>query len=88
MKPTMNMYMSVKCPGIQSNLKVAEFDEMIIHNYKKRDKQWSSNVTSPYTTTFAEGTIAKIYSHASSYFVKRIGKHMFQVMYDPHSKNF
>ena len=86
MKPTMNMDTSVKCLGIQSNLKVAELDEIIIQDYKKRNKQWSSNLTSSFTTTFAEGIIEKIYSNASSYSAKRIGKHQFQVTYDPHTQ--
>ena len=70
MKPTMNMDTSVKCLGIQSNLKVAELDEIIIQDYKKRNKQWSSNLTSSFTTTFAEGIIDKIYSNASSHSAK------------------
>ena len=86
MKPTMNMDTSVKCLGIQSNLKVAELDEIIIHDYKKKNKQWSSNLTSSFTTTFAEGIISKIYSHASSYSAKRIGIDLFEVTYDPHTQ--
>ena len=86
MKPTMNMDTSVKCLGIQSNLKVAELDEIIIHDYKKKNKQWSSNLTSSFTTTFAEGIISKIYSHASSYSAKRIGINLFEVTYDPHTQ--
>ena len=79
--PTMNLDTAANTLNIQQDIKAAELEEIIGHDYLKTNKLWSNYPTSSYTTSFAEGLIHMIVKRTPLYSVKRVGLQAFQVHY-------
>ena len=80
-KPTMNLDTAAKALNTQADLKAAELDERVIHEFQKPEKDWSSYPTAPYSTSTAEGNICHVMSRFRMYDCRRVGQDDFECKY-------
>ena len=75
----MNMDTSASAMRTQTEVKVAELNEMCFHDWDKKNKTWTNSPSSPYTTTFGEGLIYRVYRRTPLYVCVRVGLTTWQV---------
>jgi hypothetical protein len=80
-KPTMDMDTSAKMINTQTDIKVAELEEMTYRDVHFRYKRWSQLPTAPYTVTNAQGILNKMMSRIPFYEAKMVDVRIFQVFY-------
>jgi hypothetical protein len=87
---TMGVDTSSKAMNTQTNITVAESEELIFHEATRTHKKWSSLPTAPYVVTVAEGLLNHMMSRQKLYHAKLIARvincHVFQVVYDGHGQ--
>ena len=87
-KATMNLDLSAKTLNTQTNLRVAECDDIIYQEATHTHKKWSSLPTSQFTVTVAEGIIQAMMSRRCEYSAKLVSRKestsVFQVSYNNH----
>ena len=81
MKPTMDFDTSATTINTQTDIKVAELEEIIYRKVYSRHKRWSQLPTSPYTVSHAEGLLNNTMSCIPLYEAKIIKIGVFQVTY-------
>lgn len=82
----MNLDTAANTINLQSNLKIAEIQEMIYYDYTRRHKNWSTSATSEYTISFGEGLMQKVRERAPLYNARRVGMSDFDVVFDYSNK--
>ena len=60
MQPTINLDTSAKALNTQADLKAAEIEDIVMRDFEKPVKNWSTTSMSQYVTTFAEGLLKSI----------------------------
>ena len=77
----MNLDTSAKTINTQTDIKVAELEEIIHRDVYFRHKRWSQLPASPYTVSHAEGLLNNTMSRIPLYDAKMIEIGIFQVTY-------
>jgi len=81
---------SAKSMNTQTNITVAESEELILHEATRTHKKWSNLPTAPYVVTVAEGLLNHTMSRKKLYHAKLIARmvncHVFQVVYNGHGQ--
>ena len=78
----MNLDTAAQAINVQQDIKVAELEQIILHDYVKINKNWSSYPTSTRTTSFGEGLAKKVHDRGfACYAARRIGERTFQCSY-------
>ena len=87
---TMGIDLSAKTMNTQTNIKVAECEELIFHEATRTHKKWFNLPTAPYVVTVAESLLKQMMSRQEFYHAKLIARmvnrHVFQVVYDGHGQ--
>ena len=81
MQPTMNLDTSAKALNTQADLKAAEIEDIVMRDFEKPVKNWSTTSTSQYVTTFAEGLLRSINERVHLYRSTRVGESTFHVQF-------
>jgi hypothetical protein len=81
LKPIMDLDTSANTINTQTDIKVAELEEIIYRDYYFKHKRWSNLPTSPYTVSNAEAILKKMMSRVHLYKAIMTDDSVFQVFY-------